>query len=202
MRCALFPSNNAVAEDFFRIRAWRTPGSTVVPSHCSPADLAGKHKLLSSSWAAATSANTGGRHGSFFASTPTPYAPSYSFARATPATLRCVRDVSWANHLLRPEDCLVRCCMTARAPVKRRAATGAPHRLLGVHRFQQLPLVTAPLFEGRQRRFNTSCPECSPAWSTSVGSERIRTHWRICLCSLSSVLMPRITPHNRAGWNT
>src|SRR5690348_2096177 len=45
---------------------------------------------------------------------PTPYA--ILFARATPATLRCVRDVSWANHLLRPEDCLVRCCMTARAP--------------------------------------------------------------------------------------
>ena len=30
--------------------------------------------------------------------------------------LRCMRDVSCANHALRPEDCFVRCCRTARAP--------------------------------------------------------------------------------------
>jgi hypothetical protein len=39
-------------DDSFRVRVGRAPGETVVPSHCSPADLAGKHKLLSSSWAA------------------------------------------------------------------------------------------------------------------------------------------------------
>src|SRR5260370_33730347 len=59
--------------------------------------------------------NTGGRYGSFFASTARAMRASL-FARATPATLRYVRDGSWANHLLTPEDCLVHCCMTARAP--------------------------------------------------------------------------------------
>ena len=43
MRCALFPISNAALKDFFRVRVFRAPGSTVVPSHCSPADLAGKY---------------------------------------------------------------------------------------------------------------------------------------------------------------
>ncbi len=51
MRRALFPISNAALKGFFRLRVLRAPGSTVVPSHCSPADLAGKH-ILSSSWAA------------------------------------------------------------------------------------------------------------------------------------------------------
>jgi hypothetical protein len=42
MRYALFPFSYAVLEDFFRIRVWRAPVLTVVPSHCSPANLAGK----------------------------------------------------------------------------------------------------------------------------------------------------------------
>jgi hypothetical protein len=42
MRYALFPFSYAVLEDFFRMRVWRAPGLTVVPSHCSPANLAGK----------------------------------------------------------------------------------------------------------------------------------------------------------------
>src|SRR5258708_154942 len=37
-------------------------------------------------------------------------------AKATAATLRWVRDVSWASHALRPEDCFAPCCRTARAP--------------------------------------------------------------------------------------
>jgi hypothetical protein len=57
----------------------------------------------------------GGRYGSFFASTAHAMRAGL-FARATPATFRWVREVSWANHLLRPADCFVRCCRTARAP--------------------------------------------------------------------------------------
>jgi hypothetical protein len=41
MRCAPFPISYAVSKDFFRVRVWGAPGSTVVPSHGSPADLAG-----------------------------------------------------------------------------------------------------------------------------------------------------------------
>src|SRR5271163_4318332 len=46
MRCVLLPISLAVLKDFFRIRVFRAPGSTVVPSHCSPADLAGKYELV------------------------------------------------------------------------------------------------------------------------------------------------------------
>src|SRR5712664_3797382 len=45
MRCALFSINWSVAKDYFRFRIWRAPGSTVVPSPHSPADLAGNHDL-------------------------------------------------------------------------------------------------------------------------------------------------------------
>ncbi len=41
MRRALVPSIYTVLEDFFPWQVRRAPGSTVVPSHCSPADLAG-----------------------------------------------------------------------------------------------------------------------------------------------------------------
>src|SRR6266852_9654440 len=47
------------------------------------------------------------------------HGPGYAaslLANATAATLRCVRDVSCASQALRPEDCFVRCCRTARAP--------------------------------------------------------------------------------------
>jgi len=40
MRCAPFPINYSVSKDFFRLQVWGAPGSTVVPSHGSPADLA------------------------------------------------------------------------------------------------------------------------------------------------------------------
>lgn len=46
MRCARFPISYAVLRDFFRLRVFGAPGSTVVPSHGSPADLAGKYKLV------------------------------------------------------------------------------------------------------------------------------------------------------------
>jgi hypothetical protein len=46
MRCALVPISNAALKGFFRLRVFRAPGSTVVPSHCSPADLAGKYKFV------------------------------------------------------------------------------------------------------------------------------------------------------------
>src|ERR1700682_3421643 len=47
-------------------------------------------------------------------------------AKATAATLRWVRAVSWANQALRPEDCFALCCRTARAPCtkSRRLETG------------------------------------------------------------------------------
>ncbi len=47
MRYALFPFINPVLEDFGRMRVSRAPDLTVVPSHSSPANLAGNHKLLS-----------------------------------------------------------------------------------------------------------------------------------------------------------
>src|SRR6266852_5537833 len=47
MRCALFPTTISVLKDFFRVRVLRAPGSTVVPSPHSPADLAGNHDLRS-----------------------------------------------------------------------------------------------------------------------------------------------------------
>ena len=40
MRCAPFPISYAVSKDFCRVRVWGAPGSTVVPSPYSPADLA------------------------------------------------------------------------------------------------------------------------------------------------------------------
>src|SRR5258707_15800397 len=45
MRSALFSINWSVAKDYFRFRIWRAPGSTVVPSPHSPADLAGNRDL-------------------------------------------------------------------------------------------------------------------------------------------------------------
>ena len=48
MRCALFPISYSVFRDFFRVRVLRAPGSTVVPSHGSPADLARNQDLRSS----------------------------------------------------------------------------------------------------------------------------------------------------------
>src|SRR5216683_4025604 len=47
MRYALFPFTTAVLEDFGRVRVSRAPDLTVVPSHGSPANLAGNHKVLS-----------------------------------------------------------------------------------------------------------------------------------------------------------
>src|SRR5271165_3050618 len=51
MRCVLFPLSLAVLQDFFPQRVQRAPGSTVLSSRISPADLAGKYKPSSSSWA-------------------------------------------------------------------------------------------------------------------------------------------------------
>ena len=47
-----FPISYSVSRDFFRLRVWRAPGSTVVPSHGSPADLTGNIQLRSSGWSA------------------------------------------------------------------------------------------------------------------------------------------------------
>ena len=53
MECAALCSslNRQSCEDCFTPQVWRAPGSTVEPSHYSPADLAGKHKLRSRRWA-------------------------------------------------------------------------------------------------------------------------------------------------------
>ena len=51
MRCALVLFKWSVLEDFFPQQVLKAPGSTVVSSHSSPADLAEKHKLRSR-WAA------------------------------------------------------------------------------------------------------------------------------------------------------
>jgi hypothetical protein len=54
MECAALSSslNSQSCEDFFAPQVWRAPGSTVEPSHCSPADLAGNCKLRSRRWGA------------------------------------------------------------------------------------------------------------------------------------------------------
>jgi hypothetical protein len=77
--------------------------------------LASASRHLQASYAVATSASIGGRYGSFLASTAQAMRASL-LAKATAATLRWVRAVSWASHELRPEDCFALCCRTARAP--------------------------------------------------------------------------------------
>src|ERR1700751_6096730 len=51
MRCALVLFNNAAFVGIFRMQVSGAPGSTVVPSHGSPANLAGSENLDSSSLA-------------------------------------------------------------------------------------------------------------------------------------------------------
>jgi hypothetical protein len=54
MECAALCSSlsRQSCEDFFTPQVWRAPGSTVEPSHCSPADLVANQILRSSSrWA-------------------------------------------------------------------------------------------------------------------------------------------------------
>src|SRR5713226_3011071 len=50
MRCALVLFSNPALEGFSGLRVSRAPGSTVVSSHSSPADLAENHQLRSSRW--------------------------------------------------------------------------------------------------------------------------------------------------------
>src|SRR5712691_10465744 len=50
MRCALVLFSNAALEGFSGLQVSRAPGSTVVSSHSSPADLAANHPLRSSRW--------------------------------------------------------------------------------------------------------------------------------------------------------
>src|SRR6266478_4878861 len=50
MRCALVLFSNAALEGFSGLQVSRAPGSTVVSSHSSPADLAESHPLRSSRW--------------------------------------------------------------------------------------------------------------------------------------------------------
>ena len=50
MRCALVLFSNAALEGFSGLQVSRAPGSTVVSSHGSPADLAENHQLRSSRW--------------------------------------------------------------------------------------------------------------------------------------------------------
>src|SRR5260370_31192261 len=49
MRCALVLLSEAALKDFSGLQVSRAPGSTVVPSHDSPADLAENDQLLVSS---------------------------------------------------------------------------------------------------------------------------------------------------------
>jgi hypothetical protein len=53
MECAALYSSlsSQSCEDFFTPQVSRAPGSTVSPSHCSPADLAGNRKFRSRRWA-------------------------------------------------------------------------------------------------------------------------------------------------------
>src|SRR5438445_2583906 len=73
--------------------------------------LASARRHLQASQAVAAPDNIGGRYCSFLASTAQAMRASLlvafcsELAKATPATLRWVRDVSWASHALRPEDC-------------------------------------------------------------------------------------------------
>ena len=48
MRCALFLSKGTASGDCFTPQVSRAPGSTVLPSHGSPANLAGSSKSLNS----------------------------------------------------------------------------------------------------------------------------------------------------------
>jgi hypothetical protein len=50
MRCALVLFSNAALEGFSGLQVSRAPGSTVVSSHSSPADLAENHQFPSSRW--------------------------------------------------------------------------------------------------------------------------------------------------------
>jgi hypothetical protein len=50
MRCALVLFSNAALEGFSGLQVSRAPGSTVVSSHSSPADLAENHQLRSNRW--------------------------------------------------------------------------------------------------------------------------------------------------------
>ena len=50
MRCALVLFSNAALEGFSGLQVSRAPGSTVVSSHSSPADLAENHQLRSRRW--------------------------------------------------------------------------------------------------------------------------------------------------------
>ena len=50
MRCALVLFSNAALEGFSCLQVSRAPGSTVVSSHSSPADLAENPQLRSSRW--------------------------------------------------------------------------------------------------------------------------------------------------------
>src|ERR1700676_4931054 len=47
MRCALVLFSFSALIGFFRVQVSRAPGSTVVPSHGSPANLAGNHNSVS-----------------------------------------------------------------------------------------------------------------------------------------------------------
>ena len=49
MRCALVLFNNSALIGCFRLQVSRAPGSTVVPSHGSPANLAGNHNFCQQS---------------------------------------------------------------------------------------------------------------------------------------------------------
>src|SRR2546421_9177652 len=71
--------------------------------------LASARRHLEASFAVAVPTRIGGRYGSFLASTAQAIRASL-FAKATAATLLWARLVSWASHVLRPEDCFALCC--------------------------------------------------------------------------------------------
>src|SRR6266581_9537192 len=105
--------------------------------------LASARRHLQASHAVAAPANIGGRYFSFLASTAHAMRANL-FAKATPATLRWVRDVSWASHALRPEDCFALCCRTARAPCTKSLRKYEFPRLLIPSNFCLPPVVYSP----------------------------------------------------------
>src|SRR5437879_10864254 len=140
MECAARSSYLVRAlEGFSGLQVSRAPGSTVVSSHSSPADLAANHQLRSRRWsvdvgianaiskpglsqgssAGQSCCSCADQHGGAIGFILGEYGQAMRaslFAKATAATLPWVRVVSWASHALRPEDCFALCCRTARAP--------------------------------------------------------------------------------------
>src|SRR2546425_9630645 len=152
-------------------------------------------------------ANIGGRYVSFLASTAQAMRASL-FAKATPATLRCVRDVSWVSHALRPEDCFALCCRTARAPCTKSLRKSEFPRLLIPSSFCLPPVVCSPGTTPSQAANSRPLRKAAPlpiAAMTAVAvigpMPGIATSRRQALSSLSKRRNPRWPwSHGRHAW--